>query len=69
MKHIHQMKIRLTHELSETCEKWLGEELEWAELKKLGTLAHALNEIHDVCEMVHEMEEHHDKHYKDHYAD
>lgn len=67
MEHVHKMKVRLAHELSTSCEEWLGEELAWKELKYLGTLAHALNEIHDACEMMHEMDEHHDKHMTDHY--
>lgn len=67
MEHVHKMKARLAHELSESCEKWLGEELDWEELKMLKELAKAFNELHESCRIMHEMETHADKHMTDHY--
>lgn len=67
MKHIHMMKKRLAHELSETCEKWLGEDLDLDALKCLKHLAGAFNKLHESCRIMHDMEEHSGKHMTDHY--
>lgn len=67
MEHVHRMKIRLTEELSSTCEEWLGEELKLKELAYLNALAETVNELHEACEMMYEIEEHDEKHMTDHY--
>lgn len=67
MEHVHRMKVRLAQELSTTCEKWLGEELKIKELAYLNALAETVNELHEACDMMQELEEHHDKHMTDLY--